>query len=184
MHMHLVFGMERYVRIRMLETRDGGQSTVEAAFALPILLIIVLLLVQPGLYLYDRMVMQSAAAEGCRLLATGASGQTSSDESCEAFIRHRLSSIPQHECFHVHDPACTWRIELTGGESNRDVSVRISTEVKPLPLIDAMASFAGITNAEGNVVLSVEANAATQPSWAFNTSAGESPANWIGAWLE
>ena len=43
---------------------------MEAAFALPIALLLVLLLVQPGILLYDRIVMQGAAAEACRLLAT------------------------------------------------------------------------------------------------------------------
>ncbi len=46
--------------------REDGQATVEAAFALPVLFLLVLLLVQPGIVLYDRMVMASAAAEGCR----------------------------------------------------------------------------------------------------------------------
>ena len=42
---------------------DTGHATVEAAFALPIALALVILLVQPGILLYDRIVMQQAAAE-------------------------------------------------------------------------------------------------------------------------
>ena len=59
-------------RVRVLKgvADEGGQATVEAAFALPIALLLVLLLVQPGILLYDRIVMQGAAAEACRLLAT------------------------------------------------------------------------------------------------------------------
>ena len=41
---------------------EAGQATVEAAFALPISLALVILLVQPGILLYDRIVMQQAAA--------------------------------------------------------------------------------------------------------------------------
>ena len=42
--------------------RDArGQSTVEAAVALPVVFLLVLLLVQPGIVLYDRMVMAGAA---------------------------------------------------------------------------------------------------------------------------
>ncbi|MFR1167372.1 MAG: TadE/TadG family type IV pilus assembly protein [Adlercreutzia equolifaciens] len=42
--------------------RDArGQSTVEAAVALPVVFLLVLLLVQPGIVLYDRMVMAAAA---------------------------------------------------------------------------------------------------------------------------
>ena len=36
---------------------------MEAAFALPVLMVLLLLLIQPGIVLYDRMVMQAAAAE-------------------------------------------------------------------------------------------------------------------------
>ena len=33
---------------------ESGQSTVEAAFALPVLMVLFLLLLQPGIILYDR----------------------------------------------------------------------------------------------------------------------------------
>ncbi len=51
-------------------TDEAGQATVEAAFLVPVLFIVLLLLLQPGILLYDRIVMQGAAAQGCRLLAT------------------------------------------------------------------------------------------------------------------
>ena len=163
---------------------ESGQATVEAAFALPVLFVIVLLLVQPGLLLYDRMVMRAAAAEGCRLLATGAATQGDLQASCEAFIRHRLACIPQQDCFHVHEGGCSWVIELSGGEASEQASVRISTEVKPLPLFDAAATLTGAANSRGNIVITVEEHAPTQPSWAFATEVGASPATWVGAWLE
>lgn len=68
---------------------------MEAAFALPVLMVLLLLLIQPGIVLYDRMVMQAAAAEGCRLLATSTDSLGAMDEACEAFVRHRLGSVPQ-----------------------------------------------------------------------------------------
>lgn len=72
--------------------RDArGQSTVEAAVALPVVFLLVLLLVQPGIVLYDRMVMAGAAAEGCRLLATS-DGDAA---TCEEYVRRRLGrSLP------------------------------------------------------------------------------------------
>ena len=52
--------------------RDArGQSTVEAAVALPVVFLLVLLLVQPGIVLYDRMVMAGAAGRGSRLFGGG-----------------------------------------------------------------------------------------------------------------
>ena len=43
---------------------------MEGAFAIPLVFLLLLLLLQPGILLYDRMVMNAAAAEGCRMLAT------------------------------------------------------------------------------------------------------------------
>ena len=36
---------------------DSGQATIEAAFIIPVLFILMLLLLQPGIVLYDRLVM-------------------------------------------------------------------------------------------------------------------------------
>ena len=163
---------------------ECGQSTVEAAFAVPILFVLVLLLVQPALLLYDRMVMQSAAAEACRLLATSTSTQGDMTAACEAFVRHRLSCVPSHECFHVHEGGCTWNIQLEGGESSQQTVVRISTEVRPLPLFDMAARLAGAANGRGNITVRAEARASSQPNWAFGTAAGADPSAWVGAWLE
>ncbi|MDO4290914.1 MAG: TadE/TadG family type IV pilus assembly protein [Eggerthellaceae bacterium] len=157
---------------------DGGQATVEAAFALPVVMLLVLLLVQPGIILYDRIVMEGAAAEGCRLLATSTGENAQANED---YIRRRLGAIPQQDLFHVHGSSCSWVIDLQGGEASGRVSVSISTEVKPLPLIGAGASALGMTNANGNLVVSVSASQATQPTWA--ASGGLNPSSWIGAWL-
>lgn len=72
----------------MRRTCESGQATVEAAFLLPVLFVWLLLLMQPGILLYDRLVMQAAASEGCRLLATKTAAAGDMAESCEAFVRH------------------------------------------------------------------------------------------------
>ena len=80
---------------RSFAGRERGQATVEAAVLIPVLFTALLLLLQPGILLYDRMVMQGAAAEGCRLLATKTAAQGDMDGSCEAFVRHRLGAVPR-----------------------------------------------------------------------------------------
>lgn len=161
--------------------RDGsGQSTVEAAFMLPVLFGGMLMLVQPGILLYDRIVMQSAAAEGCRLLAT--SSDTGEGGLCEDYIRRRLGAVPPHESFHVHEGGCSWEIELVGDESSDVVEVRIATAAKPLPLIDFAGRALGFTDGEGNLRVEVSASMQTQPSWALDAAPG-APKDWVGAWL-
>ena len=154
---------------------DRGQSTVEASFALPIVLVLVLLLVQPGIILYDRIVMEAAAAEGCRLLAT-----SSDSGAVEDFLRRRLSAVPEQDLFHVHGSGCTWRIELEGGEGSAQVGVTIRNEVRPVPLIDAALRALGLANENGNMEIEVRASQPTQPDWA--AMAGISPAEWVNTW--
>lgn len=158
---------------------EKGQGTVEAAVAIPVLFLLLLLLLQPGIILYDRLVMANAAAEGCRLLAT-ASDDTGG--SCEAFVRHRLAAVPQHDCFHVHQGECSWDIDLSGGESSGQVTVRIGNELKPLPLLDAGARLLGLTNGNGNLEIEETVTTQTQPDWVASSKLGLDPSSWIGAW--
>lgn len=160
---------------------ERGQGTVEAAVALPVLFLLMLMLLQPGIVLYDRLVMGGAAAEGCRLLAT-ATGDMSG--SCEAFIRHRLAAVPQHDCFHVHGGDCSWDIELSGDEAAQEVTVRIGNELQPLPLFDAGAKLLGLTNGRGNLEIEESVTMPTQPGWVASSKLGLAPSSWIGAWSQ
>lgn len=151
------------LRIRGSLRDCSGQATVEAAFALPILLGLVLLLVQPGIILYDRMVMGGAAAEGCRTLATLPAGDP--DGICEDLIRRRLGAIPQQEAFHVHDGSCSWEIDLEGGKGSSTTKVAIKNKVKPLPLIDFACKAFGASDGDGYLTVRVEASLDVQPDW-------------------
>lgn len=166
--------------LRFIED-DAGQATVEAAFALPIMMLLAMMLLQPAIVLYDRIVMQAAAAEGCRLLATA--DRAGGDSSCEDYIRRRLSAVPQQSCFHVHDGTCSWDIDLTGDASSSEVSVRIGNKIKPLPLLNAGAALLGAADADGYVGIEVVSSMPTQPSWVSESDAGHASAEWVGAWM-
>ncbi|WP_165062366.1 TadE/TadG family type IV pilus assembly protein [Adlercreutzia sp. ZJ154] len=157
-----------------------GQATVEAAFALPILMLLALLLLQPSIVLYDRIVMQNAAAEGCRLLATSSSADS---QICEDFIRRRLSAVPQVDIFHVHSSGCSWDIGLQGLDGSSIAKVTITNQIRPLPLLDAGASLLGLVNASGNLEVHVECEQQTQPDWAIASMDGSSPQDMVGEWF-
>lgn len=171
--------MLRSCMARMLRD-ERGQATVEAAFAVPVLMVLVLMLVQPGIILYDRIVMEGAAAAGCRLLATL---PESDAELCEDFVMRRLGAVPPHDFFHVHGGGCSWEVELSGSEASSKVEITISTEVKPLPLIGFAAVLMGAGNDEGNLVVEVTSAMSTQPAWALESRGSSNPAEWVGAWL-
>ena len=148
----------------------------------PVLLAVTLLMVEPGIILYDRIVMKDAAAEGCRVLMTQTSGD---NELTEAFIRRRLGAVPQQDAFHVHHGNdCSWHITCTGGASSGEVSVTIANEVRPLPLIGFGAALFGALNEEGHLVFEVTVSLPVQDGWVAGTQAGSNPASWIGAWLD
>lgn len=163
--------------------RECGQATVEAAFALPVLMLLILILLQPGILLYDRIVMTNAASEGCRVLMT-VSDET--DTSVENFVRRRLSAVPQTDIFHVHSSGagCSWEIKATGNEKSSEVMVEISTKVKLLPLIGSAVGLFGGTDEAGNITLSVSSSMASQPNWVETQELGNYPDKWPGAWLK
>lgn len=167
-------------RGRRVRCDERGQATVEAAFALPVLLLLVLLLVQPGIVLYDRMVMASAAAEGCRLLATG----EGDSDACVALVKRHLGSVPQQDNFHVHSYGCTWEVICEGGGASDASRVTVRTEVRPLPLLDMGATLLGLANERGNLVVEVVVEAPTRASWAQESLGGATPNEKAGAWCD
>lgn len=171
-------GRSLFARARRYAEDTSAQGTVEAAFALPVLMILFLLLLQPGIILYDRIAMQSAASEGCRLLTTASSADRS---QCEDFIRRRLSAIPQIDQFHFHSSGCSWKIEFDGDETSEEVAVKITNQLKPLPLLDAGATLLGLVDGHGLLDIEVESRQKTQPVWlASATEGARSPSEWVG----
>jgi len=160
---------------------SSGQATVEAAFLIPIFFLLVLMLIQPAILLYNRTVMENAAAEGCRLLSTRADVGTYSEDKYEGYVKRRLASIPPVEIFHAHSGDKPWDIELIGGENSSEVTVRITNHLKPLPIIDLGASLLRLTDSHGYLVQKVEVTMPTQPEWVWSNGKG-GPADWTTQW--
>ena len=152
---------------------ESGQSSGEAAVLLPVLFVVIGLLLQPALLLYNRCIMNSAAAEGCRLVATN----TNDDTTTRAYIQRRLGAIPKLPIFHSGD---IWNIEWSGGELGQPVSVTITNRVKPLPLFGITAGLTNTMTAGGLIEQRVEVSSALAPQWA--SSLGSGPSSWIGEW--
>lgn len=158
---------------------NRGQGTVEAAVVIPVLFLLMLMMLQPGIVFYDFLIMRSAAAEGARLMAT--SSAEDGMRSCEDFIRNRLSAVPQQDLFHVHRTGCSWQIDIQGDETTEAVEIGITNELSPLPFLDAPLRLLGATNAAGNLELRVTHAELNQPSWVAQSGAG-SPQEWVEQW--
>lgn len=157
---------------------DRGQATVEAAFLIPVLFVVLLLLIQPGIILYDRMVMNYAAAEGCRLIATKTESGGMDDDGYRDLVLRHLGAIPPQDLFHVHDGGCSYEIELSGDEGSALVAVRIKNRVKLLPLFDSGAVLAGASR-DGTVEIEVEQTARTKAPWLGTGASGLDPDEWV-----
>lgn len=156
-----------------------GQGTVEAAVVIPVLFLLLLLLLQPGIVLYDYIVMRGAAAEACRLAAV--SGGVEDMSGCQDFLRNRLSAIPQHRLFHIHEGGCSWSIDIAGSEQSASTIVTIRNLVEPLPLCGSALGLLGATDGDGHLVIEAEEWAPTQPEW-IAASAPGGPASWVEEW--
>lgn len=157
---------------------EDGQATVEAAFMIPVLFVVLLLLLQPGIILYDRVVMSHAAAEGCRLLATSNASFGTDDAQCAELIRRRLGAIPQQDIFHVHEGGCSYQVDVSGGGESSLASVSIENKVRLLPLFDSAAALAGLAE-DGCIVVKVECQIETQPDWVSSSASGIDPDAWV-----
>lgn len=151
---------------------ESGQSTVEAAFLLPALFMLLGIFIQPTLLLYNQCIMNAAAAEGCRLVATN----TNSDASTRAFIERRLSGIPSLAAFHV---GATWEIDWANDDGT-GAYVSIVNHAQPLPLFGITAGLAGKLGTDGHIEQRAEARSSSIPSWTLEQ--GYAPSAWIGPW--
>lgn len=168
--------------IKDMFVRDRtGQTTVEAAYLIPVLFLLLLLLCQPIILLYNHMVMNGAASEACRLLSTKTSVGAYSDDKYEGYVKRRLAAIPPLDIFHAHTGAKTWDITMEGDESTSNVTVRITNKLKPLPLLDLGAGLLGLCDEEGYLVQTVEVTAPTQPSWVWGGE-NSGPTQWTTQW--
>lgn len=127
-------------------------------------MVCVALLAQPACLLYTRCVMQSAAAEACRLMATAPVWAGVAPQSQRDYVLRRLAAVPDVDVFHVGG-ASGWTIELEGATGGHGARARIATAARPLPLLGVVPALLGKTDGSGNVVLDVEVATTTRPAW-------------------
>ena len=122
-----------------------GQATVEAALLIPALLLGLVIAAQPGIVLFDRVVMEAAAAEGCRALETASAAD---EGEVVEYVQRRLGAVPAVSAFHEG----LWDVEVQGaGQSGQCVSVRISHGYRPLPLVGQGMGLLGLVGGNGLV---------------------------------
>jgi len=110
---------------------DGGQATVEAAMAMPIVLIALLLIVQVGVVVRDAMALIQAAREGARVAAV-----TDDDGAAAEAVRRSAGPLDPTRIVVVVDP--------TSGERVRGASVTVSLSYADrltIPVVSKLVTF-------------------------------------------
>lgn len=153
---------------------ESGQATVEAAFALPVIFALMGLLLQPAVLLYDRCIMQSAAAETCRLVATGSCGSV----AAQGFALRRLAAVPALDLFHTQ--ACAWGVQVEDAGASGCATVSIKGHVKTLPLLGITASTMTSAEPDGCALLSCEVSSRLHPTWLADAQG--TAQEWIALW--
>ncbi len=152
---------------------NRGQATVEAAFLLPVLFLVFGMFIQPIALLYNRCVMEAAAAEGCRVYATN----TGDEALCRAYVIRRLGAVPNLSIF--HDTTQDWEVTFSQDEDG-GVGVGITNHATPLPLFGVTSGLVSDIDSSGKIVQSVSVDSSSIPGWVAELDSG--PAEWIGAW--
>lgn len=150
----------------------AGQASVEAALFLPVMMLLMAMLLQPAFLLYTRSVMQQAASEGLRVLATRPSDGSVSEEACASYVERRLGAIPDVAAFHAGE----WEVSCAGDSSAGEASVEVVGHMRPLPIVGILASMLGESDGDG-VVLRVSVSERTRPGWLEGDYEG-----WVSMW--
>lgn len=130
---------------------------------LPVLLLLMAMLAQPACLLYTRCVMQAAAAQGCRVLATSGSGLADYGD-VRALVLRRLDAVPAAPIFHEGGHG-GWTVTMTGSAQSGEVAVEIRTTARPLPFMGALASLVAGGGADGVISLEARVARASRPNW-------------------
>ena len=151
--------------------RCDGQTSVEAALLIPVVLTLVALLAQPACVLYTRSVMASAAEELVRVRATSHVGE----DELRAYALRRLAAVPDVPAFHSGGSEA-WEIESSSPDDSGRVRVTIAGRVRPLPLLGVLVAAFGELDG-GEVVLVAEASREVRADWI-----GGDYGEWVGIW--
>jgi len=136
---------------------EQGQALVEAPVIIVTICMLALILFQPIVTLYTKMVLGSAAASLCRVVATdsaspGSGGDASaSTRLLQTYAEGKIAGLPRGSAFQVPG---SLRLEVAGDAHAAKVSVRLSLTQKALPLLGLLVG----ADRGGAVEVSAEAH--------------------------
>lgn len=112
---------------------DLGQALTEAPFAITLVCVLCLMMIQPSLTFITKMVMGFTVAHCGRVAATDTSG--SSVDFLTNIAKSKLSVLPDTPLFYIPGSV---DLEVDGAPSGPDINITLSLKQKPLPGLGAL----------------------------------------------
>jgi hypothetical protein len=133
--------------INKLRSEDG-QALSEAPVVITTLCVLCLILFQPVVTLYTKMVLGATAASLCRVVATR--GPVDDQALLQSYSQGKISGLPRGSAFQVPG---SLRVEISGDAHADEIRVRLSLAQKTLPLLGLLVG----AHRDGTVEVSAEA---------------------------
>ena len=112
---------------------DSGQSLAELPYVVLLTCLLVLMLIQPVIFLYTQMALGQVASGVCRIVATEAATPSGSkDRLIRSYAIDKLEGIPKGDAFRIPG---SLKIDISGNAKSEHIEVVVSVKQKPLPLM-------------------------------------------------
>lgn len=117
---------------------ESGQALVEAPVVIVLTIMLVLILMQPAIWLYTKAMVNGAAGAACRVAATDdmsfGGGKAYHDLTIKRWVIDRkLTALPKAELFQTGTPEV-----LITGDAKSWVVATVTVKQKPLPVIGTL----------------------------------------------
>jgi len=155
---HYALGRALKRAFKSAQKNEKGQSLAELPYVVLLTCLLVLMLIQPVIFLYTQMALGQVASGICRIVATEDSTLSGSKETLiRSYATDKLEGLPKGDAFRVPG---TLRVDVSGNAKSERIEVTVSVKQKPLPLVGFL--FTAATGTKAGADIEVSGRAATR----------------------
>ena len=93
---------------------ERGDATVETVLAVPVLLFLIMVIIQAGLWCHGSQIMEAAAQEGVRAGRVDSATAVDAEERARQFVSTLSPSLASTSTVHASKTAATTRVTVEG----------------------------------------------------------------------
>ena len=116
-----------------LRLSEKGQALAELPYVVLVSCLLILMMLQPAVFLYTQMALGQIASGVARIAATEETTLTSSKERLiRSYVADKLEGLPKGSAFRIPG---TLRVDVKGNAYSERIEVEVRVDQKPLPLM-------------------------------------------------